>query len=29
VINEIRKGRTADGANAEQGFDALKKLRVI
>jgi hypothetical protein len=25
VINEIRKGRTADGANAEQGFDALKK----
>ncbi len=25
VINDIRKGRTADGANAEQGFDALKK----
>jgi ATP-dependent Clp protease ATP-binding subunit ClpB len=25
VINEIRKGRTADGANAEAGFDALKK----
>ncbi|WP_296436813.1 Clp protease N-terminal domain-containing protein, partial [Rhizobium sp. UBA1881] len=26
VINEIRKGRTADSANAEQGFDALKKF---
>ncbi len=25
VINELRKGRTADGANAEQGYDALKK----
>ena len=25
VINEIRKGRTADSANAEQGFDSLKK----
>ncbi|MBB5535121.1 ATP-dependent chaperone ClpB [Rhizobium giardinii] len=25
VINDIRKGRTADGANAEAGFDALKK----
>ena len=25
VINDIRKGRTAEGANAEQGFDALKK----
>jgi len=25
VINEIRKGRTADSATAEQGFDALKK----
>ncbi|MCO6180183.1 ATP-dependent chaperone ClpB [Ciceribacter sp. RN22] len=25
VINEIRKGRTADTASAEQGFDALKK----
>ena len=25
VINDIRKGRTADGANAESGFDALKK----
>jgi len=25
VINEIRKGRTADGANAEAGFDSLKK----
>ncbi|MBO3762341.1 ATP-dependent chaperone ClpB [Ciceribacter sp. L1K22] len=25
VINEVRKGRTADNANAEQGFDALKK----
>jgi len=25
VINEIRKGRTADSANAENGFDALKK----
>jgi ATP-dependent Clp protease ATP-binding subunit ClpB len=25
VINEIRKGRTADTANAEQGFDSLKK----
>ena len=25
VINDIRKGRTADTANAEQGFDALKK----
>ena len=25
AIDEIRKGRTADSANAEQGFDALKK----
>lgn len=25
AINDIRKGRTADSANAEQGFDALKK----
>ncbi|MFN7012303.1 MAG: ATP-dependent chaperone ClpB [Allorhizobium sp.] len=25
VINDVRKGRTADNANAEQGFDALKK----
>ncbi|THF49998.1 ATP-dependent chaperone ClpB [Allorhizobium terrae] len=25
VINDVRKGRTADSANAEQGFDALKK----
>ncbi len=25
AINEIRKGRTADSANAEQGYDALKK----
>jgi ATP-dependent chaperone ClpB len=25
VINEIRKGRTADTASAEQGYDALKK----
>ena len=25
VINEIRKGRTADSSNAEQGFDSLKK----
>ncbi|MCO6188214.1 ATP-dependent chaperone ClpB [Rhizobium sp. L1K21] len=25
AINEIRKGRTADSANAEEGFDALKK----
>ena len=25
VINDVRKGRTADGANAEAGFDALKK----
>jgi ATP-dependent Clp protease ATP-binding subunit ClpB len=25
VINEIRKGRTADSANAEEGFDSLKK----
>ena len=25
AINEIRKGRTADSANAEAGFDALKK----
>ncbi|MBW8298965.1 MAG: ATP-dependent chaperone ClpB [Hydrogenophaga sp.] len=25
AINEVRKGRTADGANAEAGFDALKK----
>ncbi|QRM53312.1 ATP-dependent chaperone ClpB [Sinorhizobium sp. BG8] len=25
VINDIRKGRTADSSNAEQGFDALKK----
>ncbi|MGN7294784.1 ATP-dependent chaperone ClpB [Rhizobium sp. SAFR-030] len=26
VINDIRKGRTADSANAEEGFDALKKF---
>ncbi|WP_337269249.1 ATP-dependent chaperone ClpB [Oryzifoliimicrobium ureilyticus] len=26
VINDIRKGRTADSANAEQGFDSLKKF---
>ena len=25
VINEVRKGRTADSASAEQGYDALKK----
>ncbi len=25
AINEIRKGRTADTANAEQGYDALKR----
>ncbi|KQY12191.1 ATP-dependent chaperone ClpB [Rhizobium sp. Root482] len=25
AINDLRKGRTADGANAEAGFDALKK----
>ena len=25
AINEIRKGRTADNANAEEGLDALKK----
>jgi ATP-dependent chaperone ClpB len=25
VINDIRKGRTADTASAEQGYDALKK----
>ncbi|HEY5817998.1 MAG TPA: ATP-dependent chaperone ClpB, partial [Mesorhizobium sp.] len=25
VINDIRKGRTADSAGAEQGYDALKK----
>jgi ATP-dependent Clp protease ATP-binding subunit ClpB len=25
AINEIRKGRTADSASAEQGYDALKK----
>ncbi len=25
VINDLRKGRTADSANAEQGFEALKK----
>ncbi len=25
VINDIRKGRTADTASAEQGFDSLKK----
>ncbi len=25
AINDVRKGRTADTANAEQGFDALKK----
>jgi ATP-dependent Clp protease ATP-binding subunit ClpB len=25
VINEVRKGRTADSVNAEQGYDALKK----
>ncbi|MBY2918926.1 ATP-dependent chaperone ClpB [Rhizobium leguminosarum] len=26
VINDIRKGRTADSFNAEQGFDSLKKF---
>ncbi|TBG27403.1 ATP-dependent chaperone ClpB [Rhizobium leguminosarum] len=26
VINDIRKGRTADSSNAEQGFDSLKKF---
>ncbi|OQP83333.1 ATP-dependent chaperone ClpB [Rhizobium rhizosphaerae] len=26
AINELRKGRTADSANAEAGFDALKKF---
>lgn len=26
VINDIRKGRTADSANAEQGFDSLKNM---
>ncbi len=25
AINDVRKGRTADGANAEAGYDALKK----
>ena len=25
AINDIRKGRTADSASAEQGYDALKK----
>jgi len=25
AINDVRKGRTADNANAEQGYDALKK----
>ncbi len=25
AINEVRKGRTADSASAEQGYDALKK----
>src|SRR5208282_4385596 len=25
AINEMRKGRTADSASAEQGYDALKK----
>jgi len=25
AINDLRKGRTADSANAEQGYDALKK----
>ncbi len=25
AINNVRKGRTADSANAEEGFDALKK----
>ncbi|MBX3578766.1 MAG: ATP-dependent chaperone ClpB [Rhizobiaceae bacterium] len=25
VVNDLRKGRTADSANAEQGYDALKK----
>ena len=25
AINQVRKGRTADSANAEEGFDALKK----
>ncbi|MGO8126771.1 hypothetical protein ACC728_38370, partial [Rhizobium ruizarguesonis] len=26
VINDIRKGRTADSSNAEHGFDSLKKF---
>ena len=26
VINDVRKGRTADTASAEQGFDSLKKF---
>src|SRR5690606_28781353 len=26
AINDIRKGRTADTASAEQGFDSLKKF---
>jgi len=26
AINDLRKGRTADSANAEQGYDALKKF---
>ena len=25
AINDIRKGRTADSASAEEGYDALKK----
>ena len=29
AINDIRKGRTADSASAEEGYDALKKLSLI
>ncbi|EPX83354.1 ATP-dependent chaperone ClpB [Salipiger mucosus] len=28
AINDIRKGRTADSANAEEGYDALKKYAI-
>ena len=28
AINDVRKGRTADTASAEEGYDALKSMRV-
>ncbi len=29
AINDVRKGRTADTASAEEGYDALKNMRAI